>query len=224
MRRLRLFVPALLALSLCAASTADAASSKRCSRLVPRGAKVVAKGRDSMVISRGSAGDLTLTYYACVYVKPRLYKLPGQNGGDTEFFGKFTLGGKYLAYAHINQEQAATFSPGYVVLVDVKRRKKIFEFDAVPVDPTEDATTNVSQILLRTDGAVAWIGDKLDSPDVFSVQTALPGQAKPAEVDRGSDVGKSSLQRVAGNDDTFSWLRGGQRKEAAFGGPTVAAP
>jgi hypothetical protein len=79
----------------------------------------------------------------------------------------------------------------------------------------------VTQILLRADGAVAWIGYVSDSPDNYSVQTALLGQKKPAEVDRGSDVGKTSLRRVVDNADAFSWVRGGVRKEAAYGGPTV---
>jgi hypothetical protein len=85
----------------------------------------------------------------------------------------------------------------------------------------DEESTGVTQILLRIDGAVAWIGYDLDTPDNYSVQTVLPGQAKPAEVDRGTDVGKTSLRRVAGDENTFTWLRAGTRKEAAFGGPTV---
>ena len=222
-RRALVLALTLIVASLVAAPATQAASSKQCRRLAGK-AKVIVKARESMVVSRGNANALTLTYYACLYAKPRLYKLPGQNGGDTEFYGKFTPAGRYLAYAHINQEQAAVFSPGFVEMVDLKRRKRVFQYDAFPVGPMDEETTNVAQILLRDDGAVAWIGRDLGTPDNFSVQTALPGQAQPAEVDRGTDVGPASLRRVVDSAETFSWLRGGVRKEAAFGGPTVAAP
>src|SRR4051812_6723851 len=101
-----LLAVAVLAASLVAPPASNAASSTRCKALAGK-AKVVAKGKDSMVVSRGNADAITLTHYACLYTKPRLYKLPGQNGGDTELFGRFTLGGRYLAYEHVNAEEAS---------------------------------------------------------------------------------------------------------------------
>jgi hypothetical protein len=80
--------------------------------------------------------------------------------------------------------------------------------------------TGATQILLRADGAVAWIGSD-ERSESFSVQTALRDQERPAEVDRGRDVGPRSLRRVADNPDAFSWVRGGVRMTAAFGGPTA---
>jgi hypothetical protein len=48
-------------------------------------------------------------------VRPHLvlYAIPGQNGGDTEFFSQFTPAGRFLAYQHVNSEAAATFVPGW---------------------------------------------------------------------------------------------------------------
>jgi hypothetical protein len=219
-RRALVLAVAVLAASLGAASAADAASSKRCRALAGK-AKVVVKDADSIVVSRGDARDYTLSFYACLYAKPRLFKLPGQNGGSTERFARFTPQGRFLAYEHVNVEEASPFYPGYIELVDLASRKLVFRHDAFPVGPMDEETTGVSQILLRQDGAVAWIGYDKASPDNYSVQTLLSGQANPAEVDRGTDIGKNSLRRVGGNLAAFTWLRGGERKTAAFGGPTV---
>jgi hypothetical protein len=218
-----LLAVALLAASLVAAPASNAASSKRCKALAGK-AKVIVKGKDEQVVSRGRESALTLTYYACLYTKPRLWKIPDQNGGDTELFNTFTSQGRYLAYGHVNAEEASPFTPSWIDLVDLKRRKRIFQHDAFPIGPMDEESTGVTQILLRADGAVAWIAYALGSPDNYSVQTVLPAQAKPAEVDRGEDVGKTSLRRVADNPDAFSWTRAGVRKEAVDGGPTVVAP
>jgi hypothetical protein len=216
---------ALLGAALVLAPVSQAASSKPCKRLVAKSkAKVSGKGRYALIAKRGSQSRLNLTYYACLYSKPSLYKLPGQNGGDTEFFSLFNASVRYLAYQHVNQEQAATFSPGWIEIVDLKRRKRVAQYDAFPVGPEDEETTNVAQILLQPDGAVAWIGRDFGAPDNFSVQTALLGQAQPAEVDRGPDVGPSSLRRGTRSTPTFSWTRAGVRKEAAYGGPSVMAP
>ena len=203
---------------LVAATPADAASSKGCKRLAPKGAKVTLKGKDSLVFKRGSAGDFTLTYWGCLYAKPRLYKLAHQNGGDTEFFGGFVTSGRYLAYVHQNAEAAAQNVPSWVELVDLKRRKLLFSFDAVP----DADSTIVTQILLQPTGAIAWIGALNGNEAIsYSVQTALPGQKKPAEVDSGPRVSPKSLRRVPNDAGTFTWVNDGQRGTAAFGGPTV---
>jgi hypothetical protein len=218
---MRKFLPALAAAAvvvLGVSSSADAASSKGCKALAPKNAKVALKGKDALVLKRGSAADFTLTYWGCLYSKPRLYKLANQNGGDTEFFGGFVTSGRYLAYVHTNAEQAAVVVPGWVELVDLKRRKLLFSFDAVPGADSSTAT----QILLQPTGAIAWIGALNGNEAVsYSVQTALPGAAKPAEVDSGPHVGPKSLRRVPNDDAAFSWVNDGKRQTAAFGGPTV---
>jgi hypothetical protein len=211
---------ALLVAALAAAPSADAASSKRCKALAGK-MTILAKGPDSMVVKRGSSEKFTLTYYGCLYVKPRLVKLPGQNGGDTEHFDKFTLNGRYLAYGHVNAEPAAGHVPGWIELLDLQRRKRIFQYDAFPVGPQDEESTGVLQILLRADGAVAWIGYKYGAPDTYSVQTAVPGQVTPAEVDQGIYVGRTSLRSVPDNPAAFSWRGRDGRQSAIFGGPTV---
>src|SRR5215213_1564433 len=107
----RLISLAVATTLLLAAAPSQAASSKACKRLAGN-AKVVLKGKESLVARRGTESNLNLTYYACLYSQPRLYKLPGQNGGDTEFYGRFTPAGRFLAYQHVNSEEAATFTPG----------------------------------------------------------------------------------------------------------------
>jgi hypothetical protein len=200
-----------------------ASKSKRCRALAPK-ARVVVRGPDSLVFVRGKRDNFTQTFYACLYAKPRLYKIPGQNGGDTERFARFTLSGRYVAYEHVNVEEASNFYPGYIELVDVRKRKRIFQHDAFPLTIDEEnagAVTGLTQILLREDGAVAWIGREENSKR-YSVQTALRTQKNPAEVDRGRDVGPHSLRRGVDEAGGFSWTRGGERKTAPFGGPAPA--
>lgn len=221
MRRSLLLSVALLVVSLGAAATADAAvSSKRCEALAAKAKmKVIVKGKTSLVARRGTLAGFTLRYRACLYRKPRLYLLPDQNG-ETERYDRFTLAGDFLAYAHTNVEEASTTYPTWIELVDLSRRKRLFQHDAF--GEVEDGDLpGIPQILLRDDGAVAWIGRKTEGEDLFSVQTILPGQRNPAEVDRGSGIGAKSLRRSEQSRDVFSWTRDGVRKEAAFGGPTV---
>jgi hypothetical protein len=213
---------ALLATLLVAAPAADAATSKRCRALAGAKAKVAAKGPASIVFRKGSRENLTQTFYACLYAKPRLVKIPGQNGGDSERFSRFTLNGRYVAYEHVNVEEASNFYPGYVELVDIRQRKRLFQHDAFPLTPKEEdagAVTGVNQILLRGDGAVAWIGHEENSKR-FSVQTALRTQKKPVEVDSGKDIGPRSLRGSVTNAAEFSYTRGGERKIATYGGAT----
>jgi hypothetical protein len=221
MRRLLMLSAALLIATLGASSTANAASSKRCTALVAKDkSKVALKGKTSLVARRGSLADYNLTYKACLYSKPRLYKL--RSDGATERYGRFTLAGNFMAYEHRNVEEASAFYPTWIELVDLKRRVQVYSHDAYPAGPSEEISSGIPQILLRADGAVAWIASNdVSEPSNYSVQTILPNQANPAEVDRGADVGPTSLRRSVQSDDVFSWLRGGVRKEAAFGGPTV---
>jgi hypothetical protein len=210
---------AVLTATLAAAPASEAASSKRCRALAPK-ARVVVKGPSSLVLVRGTREDFTQTFYACLYAKPRLYRVPGQDGGDAERFGRFKLAGRYVAYEHVNVEEASNFYPGYIELVDVRRRKRLFQHDAFRLTEDEEnagAVTGLTQILLRTDGAVAWIGTE-ENTKRFSVQTALRTQASPAEVDNGTDIERSSLRRVAGDTNAFSWRRAGDVKSAPFGG------
>ncbi|MEA2623504.1 MAG: hypothetical protein QOH61_2414 [Chloroflexota bacterium] len=221
MRRYLLLSSALLIASLGAASTADAASSKGCRALVAKDkSKIVVRGKTSLVARRGTLADYNLTYKACLYSKPRLYKL--RSDGATERYARFTLAGNFMAYAHTDVEEASAFYPSWIELVDLKRRVQVYQHDAYPAGPSEETAAGIPQILLRTDGAVAWIAtNDTSDPSNYSVQTILPSQANPAEVDRGPDVGPTSLRRSVQSADVFSWERGGVRKEAAYGGPTV---
>jgi hypothetical protein len=223
MRRARktLAAFALLAASAAAAAApaAEAASAKRCKALAPK-ARVVVKGPASIVLVRGSSDDFNKTFLTCLYAKPRLYKIPGQDGGAAERFRRFKLAGRYVAYEHVNVEEASNFYPGYVELVDIRKRVRVYQHDAFPLTAQEQdagAVTGVSQILLRADGAVAWIGHEENSQRRV-VHTALRTQVNPVEVDNGADIAKSSLRRVAGDDDAFTWMRGGETKTAQFGG------
>jgi hypothetical protein len=209
---------ATAALGVAPAADASAASA-RCKALGGKTAKVVATSKGALVLSRGSFNKLTLTYYGCLYAKkPRLYKLPEQNGGDTEFFGKFTFAGRYLAYTHGNEENAAVVSPSWVELADLKGRKHISKYDTFP----GESSNHVTQILLKTDGALAWIGEAFTNDGTKRiVQTALAGQATAAEVDRDPKISNKSLRLVTGDSASFTWLRSGTLQTAAFGGPTA---
>jgi hypothetical protein len=215
-----LIASVVLAGSLVAAPASQAAGPKRCKAAAAKAhAKVKVKGPSSLVASRGSEEEFTLTHFACLYSKPKLYKIPGQNGGGSENFSKFTLKGRYVAYEHLNAEEASTFYPAYIELVDLKLRKKLYQRDAFPLIPKDDNGTviSISKILLRSDGAVAWTSYN-QQRKLRAVLTVLKDQAEAVEVDKGKDIEPQSLKRVTGDSSMFSWVRGGAVKTAPFGG------
>ena len=222
MRRILLIT---LAVSIAAFGTvpaADAASAKRCrSQATKANAKVIKKNRALLVARRGNGSEIGSAYYGCLFSKPRLYKISGRGTGDTEYYDKFRLSGSYVAYLHSNLEQAATESPSWIGLVDLKRRKRLYEFESFP----GASTSSASRILVRPSGAVAWIGANGGPERVTRVvQTVLPNQETPAVVDRGTEIDPTWLRVVTGTPNTFSWLNAGTRKIARFGGPAIDGP
>jgi hypothetical protein len=208
---MRTTVLTLLALALIA-TPAHADGSDRCRSLAPPGAKVIHKGATAIVFRSGTAENRSLTYSACLYAKPRLYALPEQDGGHTELHGTFVTGGRYLAYVHLHSEPESIELPGWVEVVDLKRRTRVGKYRAVPKAFSSTAT----QILLRPTGAVAWIGEITgNAATSYSVQTARAGQRKAKEIDSDPRVHAHSLRLAPGG---FSWVVEGTRMTAAFGG------
>jgi hypothetical protein len=104
-------------------------------------------------------------------------------------------------------------------VVDLRRRKRVHQLDAVPGSDN----SSVHQVLLHRNGAIAWIGEDSASDDK-AVLTIRKDQDRPALVDRGRDIGQKSLLIVRGTPNTFSWVVGGDRKIARFGGPAIDGP
>lgn len=216
MRRILLLTLALSIAAFGAVPTADAATAKRCQAAAKKAkAKVIKKGKSSLVARRGRETEIGARYYGCLYSKPKLYKFSNRYAGDTDFYDGFKLNGRYLAYVHQNVEEAASDFPAYIELVDLRARRQVHKFDGFPGADT----FSVTQFILQPNGAIAWIGeDGRSEPTQRSVQTALVGQDTPVEVERGTAIGQTSLRRVPGDPTRFSWLSGGARKSAAFGG------
>ena len=180
---------------------------------MPPGAKIVHKGATALVVRSGRADTRTLTYSACLYAKPRLYPLPEQNGGHTEFYGTFVTSGRYIAYVHLQAVPATLEVPGRVEVLDLKRGVRLGKYAAEP----RAASSTATQILLRPTGAVAWIGEVTGNAAIsYSVETARAGEHRAVRVDSGPRVRPHSLRRSPGG---FSWANDGARRTAAFGGP-----
>ncbi len=84
----------------------------------------------------------------------------------------------------------------------------------------------VTNVLLAPTGGVAWISQGRGPGPVDETEsivlTALARQDDPAEVDRGTDIGATSLRRVPGDRSTFRYLRGRTTNTVAFGGPAAS--
>ena len=216
MRRILLLTLALSVAAFAAVPSAHAATAKRCQAAAKKAkAKVLKKGKTSLVARRGRETEIGARYYGCLYSKPKLYKFSNRFAGDTDFYDGFKLNGRYLAYAHQNVEEAASDFPTYIELVDLRARRRIHKFDAFP----GASSFSLLQFILQRNGALAWIGeDGRSDPAQLSVQTVLVSQSAPVEVDRGTAIGRTSLRRVPTDPAQFSWESGGVRKTAAFGG------
>jgi hypothetical protein len=202
---------AALAASLAGPATADAAN--RCTTQAERG-KVVAQSSSAVVWSTGSRDDLNLYLHACRLKDQRVFRLPGQNGGDTETLKTFRLSGRHLAWVTVNNEPAADQSQSSVSVLDLKTRKRVVN-EYAGLDPESHSSTEVTALVLSARGAVAWITRGTGEVDDYSVHALAPG-SQATVLDRGKDIALRSLALSADGARLY-WTRGDEVK-------TVIAP
>jgi hypothetical protein len=142
--RVRLAIVAILVLAL----AAPAAASARCRG--GKGAKVVAGSASAVVIERD---DLL---YGCLRSRGRLVRLPAQDplGPPETTAYRPRAAGKFVAYA----SDAEGISS--VIVFNLRRRRVARRAPASTDDPADPISrpSRVTSLVLRRDGAVAWIG------------------------------------------------------------------
>ena len=214
MRRRPAVLAAAAVLATALAGPATAGAANRCDTLADRG-KVLAKSSSTVVYSTGSRDDLDLYVHACQYKTRKPFRLPGQDGGDTERLETFRLAGRYLAWVSVNAEPAGNQVQSAIRVVDLKtRRQVVVQYSGLA--PESDSSTQVTALALNTRGAAAWITRGTGEVTDNSVHTAAPG-GEPAVLDRGADVALRSLGMSADGKLVY-WTRGGQVKSSAAPG------
>jgi hypothetical protein len=209
-RRIALLtVVAALGTALAGPAAADAAN--RCRTEADRG-KIVAQSSTAVVWSTGSQDGLTLYLHACQFKDQKPFRLPGQNGGDTETLETFRLSGRYLGWVSTNQEQASGQIQDSVYVLDLKRRKAVVN-EYAGLDPQSESSAEVSALVVTSKGAVAWTTNGTGEVTDRSVHAIAPG-GKVAVLDRGGDVALRSLALSADGTRLY-WTRGDQVKSAA---------
>jgi hypothetical protein len=153
-------------------------------------------------------------FYGCAFSSQHARRLPGQSCCETDVAGGFQLQGRYVAYRSLNQEAAATRANDTLYVYDVKLGQIKVQEPAVPPVNTSNSTL-ISNIVVKANGSVAWIGGLQTGPGQtdYQVQTEDSTGTDPVTVDHGDDIAPGSLGKASDGLSIY-WIRGGIAKNA----------
>jgi|tagenome__1003787_1003787.scaffolds.fasta_scaffold20971710_2 hypothetical protein len=165
------------------------------------------------------------TMRACWRPTGRAFTVGDAYGCDKDGFGcggarRFRVAGAVLAYEASSLDHYGN-SSYEVVVTDVRRGKRLRRVATGPLTPEQanpsdrierhEGVGPVTALVVRSDGAVAWIARDLHADaGVSYVVRALIGRHSTGLAD-GADIAPRSL-RLAGS--TLSWTQRGQRRSA----------
>jgi hypothetical protein len=202
-------VAAVLGLALApAGASASAAKAKR--TCYPAHSTTLAASKSVRVYqTRGVSRDTkTHATYGCLLTAKRPHRfvvLDFPMG-----FEHITIAGRFVAYAAYSDCAADYCNPNAVMVHDLKTGRRTF------AEGSRVAVANVSDLVLRSDGSVAWIETSFDDNGSilqgFDVVAGGPGRA-PVVLDSGADVAPGSLA-LAGR--TVYWTRAGEAHSASL--------
>ena len=136
------------------------ASASNCSNFHGR---LAVKGFVRLYV-RGSTGNLNKYYYTCVGRRGKVFKLPGQDGGDTAHLGTFAVGaGSYIAWSNLDVEEASPIAQATVWSMTARTGR--VTVNNVPAWPNaNDPALRNSNVLVDTivqvnDGSLAWLAN-----------------------------------------------------------------
>jgi hypothetical protein len=227
MTRPKLVVPllALAALAIALAPGGSAASTRHPCRF--HGDRTVASNRGARIFRVSFRGETDTWYGGCLYADgvPRLVDFDGLDVESVEdTVSALALAGHYVAVGHDLQSDGG-LDQSDVTVLDLRRgqRGNPFATDA-PVRFHGQARTVhhaaatvadrqhdvVRALVLRPNGAVAWIGEDVPAA-IFEVHAL--GAAGDRVLDSGRGIDPASL-RLAG--DLLSWTSGGAARTATL--------
>ena len=224
-RRMRItgwLLLALAAVALAAPPRAGAVSTSNKCLVWAAKYKLAEQSKFALVFSKdnphvNSAGPV---YYGCVFSTQVARVLPGQGEGAT--LSQFTLAGRYVGYAKKFHDQAVAESGGLIMVFDAKQGGTKVSQPAWPDQagvPPENRgfSDEVTSLVLKTNGSVAWIGHKFNAgssdPGTYSVQRVSATDGVKQELDRGAAIGAQSLA-LARDNLTIYWSNGAVVKSA----------
>jgi hypothetical protein len=203
----------ILLVALAALAVPSSAEAANACRARADHAKVVAQSSTALVYSTGKPFNRYVS--ACTFKSPRkTFRLPGQDGGDTNTPYSYRLNGRFLAYAVINQEEASPTAGSTVYSVDLTKRRRLIGVEAGDPAQADNTSTEVKALVVGAGGAVAWITDSINLDERLSLRKAAHGAA-PTLLDHGNDLGRRSLA-LSADGKTIFWTRAGAAKMAAL--------
>jgi hypothetical protein len=193
------------------AVTAGAAAAKPTAGCHPAHSTTLAATAKARVFrTRGFSRDThTHATYGCLesHKRPVRFYVPDFPTG----YDHIALAGRFVAYAAYSDCAADFCDPNSVVLQDLVTGKTTF------ADGAALRVATISGLVLRTDGALAWIQSSFDANGSTQpgLEVAKAEHGQPAVVlDSGTDIAPDSLA-LAGT--TLYWTRGGKPFSAGLG-------
>ncbi len=197
--------------ALSAPPNAAMAASKRC----PTSGSTVAQNQLVRVYTKPNAGEID-PVYACEFKAGKPFKLDAIKGRECQNarrIGQTVLAGTMIAFQVTECELETAFD--HLSVWNAKKRKRIVNVANVadipdaPAGVTADGFTELESLVLRTTGAVAWIGrggyDHKSTTDLLEVH-GIPARGKDAVLDSGADVVGDSL--ALARKGTLYWTKG----------------
>jgi hypothetical protein len=161
------------------------------------------------------------TNYACVFSREKAFVLPNQGEGATP--SGFQLDGRYVGYTVTFRDPAVAESGGSIVVFDAKAGTTKVSDLAWPDQPNPPMgergfSDAVTSFVINGKGSAAWIARMFTGtdPGTFAVVKREAGAPGHEVLDRGADIGPSSMAK-ARDDTTIFWTRGGVAKTAPLG-------
>jgi hypothetical protein len=204
-----LAVPALL---LAAAATGAASSRHKPGRQCQsRHAHLIAADAVAQVYETYEAGQLTV--FGCAYGHRSVYNLGavascGGGGGSCGGISRETLAGPIVAFAEGSSAGALSLGGGaaheFVVVCDLRSGRAVHRVPTGP-SPSHEGIGPAEAIVLKGDGAVAWIVQT--SPEEGTYQVQALDRSGTRKLASGADIDPHSLA-LAGS--TLYWIQAGK--------------
>ncbi len=193
----RALVLALLATAVALPSPAAAAAKKR--TCFPAHSTTIAASKSVRVFHTRRSGQ-DLPTYGCLLSSKHPFRFAPADFPPS--YGPIVIAGRFVAYG-VSSDCAAGFcDPNNVVVQDLRNGRRTY------VDGTMLRVANVTSLVLRSNGSVAWIESSFDEGGStlpgYVVVSAARGKG-PVVLDSGTDVVPGSLA-LAGS--TIYWTKG----------------
>jgi hypothetical protein len=205
---------------LAVAATSAASGARKRAPCPPQHIELIAGDTQAAVYLRpegngNGRGPEHSQFFGCVYAGKRAFSLSdgpptisSQGGSENS---EFTLAGAFLAYEHLwftsYPESGVPASEQYVVVEDLRTGRVLHKVPTGTNGPDTVGVGPVRSLVLKRDGAVAWIAESLQERHAVIYEVHAVDANGSRLLAAGSEVEPASLA-LAGS--TIYWTEGGK--------------